>query len=531
MANRIAKPPLLGSPEGFPLSLGVKILLPVLLVFLVSSLVLYSFYTARIREQGLGNLKNRLETFAASKAAELSGPLWNFQDTLVESLMHSYRDNPDLHSITLYDADGKVVIREAAGNGKPEFTILTTEKPLTRKVENDLLTIGRLVVQYHDDSLRAERENRRFAEMQPAVLLTLIVIAATWLILHFTVGRPLHRLKMSLRRNAANNPRKPLVWDSRDELGQVVAEYNSLLREVEQQTGKLLKNNSVLERQIAQRKVAERQLSRAHEELEQTVTTRTMELRRANDKLIRLDAQRSAFLSSASHELRTPLAAILGFSKLMQKNFTKYFAPHAGELGLSDKSATIQENLDIIAQEGDRLTRLINDLLDINKIEAGQMEWRDTLINVPDEIRRAAETMRPQFENNGAVALEVDVPEAVPALLFDPDRMQQLLLNLLSNAYKHTDHGRVAISAGVAGGNIRITVSDTGRGIAPGDLGHIFRKFYQSHTNELGKPIGTGLGLPICRSIVEHYGGTVSAVSKPGTGSTFTVELPLPRPD
>lgn len=527
MRGRLTKSPLLGPPEGFPLSLGVKILLPTLLVFLSTSVVLYYFYTERIREQGLAGLENQLEVFAASKAAELSGPLWNFQDAVVESLMRSYTDNRDLHSITLYNADGEVLMRESDSGGRADGTILTAEKPLTRRVGDETLTIGRLEVRYHDDNLRAEQAARRKEETGPAVMLALIVLAAAWLVLHFTVGRPLHRLKMSLRHNAANNPRKPLVWNSRDELGQVVAEYNAMLREVEQQTERLLRNNAVLERQIAQRKVAERQLSKAHEELEQTVATRTMELRRANDKLVRLDAQRSAFLSSASHELRTPLAAVLGFSRLLRKQFKKHFAPHAESLGLARRSAVMLENFQVIAKEGDRLTRLINDLLDINKIEAGQMEWRDTLINVSDEIERAVKTMRPQFEGNSAVRLDVDVPEAFPALLFDPDRMQQLLLNLLSNAYKHTDQGIISVTASLSGGIIRIDVADTGRGIRQKDQKCIFQKFYQCASDELGKPTGTGLGLPICKHIVEHYGGTISAVSEYDRGSTFSVELPV----
>lgn len=531
MTNRISRSPLFSRPEGFPFSLGTKILLPMLLVYIVTSLVLYAFYTDRIREQEMNGLKNQLEVFAASKAAELNAPLWNFQDTLVASLMHSYRDNRNLYTITLYNAKGDEIVRESVDNTDPGCTILTTKKMLTREVGGELLAIGKLVVQFHDGHLRAALEGRRFPDLQPAALLMVTVGIAAWLILHFMVGRPLHRLKMSLRHNATHNPRKPLVWDSQDELGEVVKEYNALLREVEHQTGKLMKNNAALQHQITQRKVAERQLSKAHEELEQIVAIRTMELRRANEELVRLDLQRSAFLSSASHELRTPLAAILGFSKLIRKNFRRYFAAHAETLGLDDKSEAMMGNLDIIAKEGDRLTRLINDLLDINKIEAGQMEWRDTLINIPDEIRRAAKTMAPQFENNTAVALEVDVPKAFPPLSFDPDRMQQLLINLLSNAYKHTDCGAIAIAASVAKGIIRITVSDTGRGIRPEDLGLIFQKFYQSESNDKGKPLGTGLGLPICQHIVEHYGGRMSVVSTMDAGSTFTVELPVDKPD
>lgn len=525
MARHLPVPPLLG-PKEYSFSLAAKILLSVFMVFLVTSVTLYFFYTARIREQGMENLRNQLEIFAASKAAELSEPLWNFQDTLLASLMRSYRDNGDLHLISLYDSRDKLIMAENPDGRTARHTVLTTSKPLTREVGGEVMTIGRLVVQYHDERIRREIEKRRYADLKPAALLALIVFVSAWFILHLVVGRPLQRLKLSLRHNAQSVDRMPLVWNSRDELGEVVAEYNTLLREVEQQTSRLVKNNAALEKQIAQRKKAERKLARAHDELEQTVATRTMELREANKKLVRLDTQRSAFLSSASHELRTPLAAVLGFSKLVRKAFAKHFAPLAPELGLGEKSGVILANLDIIAKEGDRLTRLINDLLDINKIEAGQMEWRDTLLNVPDELARALETMAPQFPANGPVRMETDIAEWIPPMLFDPDRMQQLLLNLLSNAYKNTDRGEIRITARHEGGMTRIAVSDTGRGIPERDLEPIFRKFYQSETGRMGKPGGTGLGLPICRHIVEHYGGSISVKSKLGHGSTFTVELP-----
>ncbi|WP_272701156.1 sensor histidine kinase [Desulfovibrio sp. Fe33] len=518
----------LGPPEAFPVSLGVKILLPVLLVFLATSIILFSFYTARIKMQGTTALMNQLEVFTASKAAELSGPVWNFQEDVLETLMRSYLDNHDLHRIILFDAKGRELFREGEGDDHPEHSLLTAVKPLTRNVGGELLTIGNLEVQYHTDQLAADLRQRGYDDLIPAGVLLAVVMTATWLVLHFIVGRPLHRLKISLRENARNEERRPLVWESRDELGEVVAEYNALLGEVALQTGMLKRNNEMLQGQIAQRKNAERLLARAHDELEQIVAVRTMELREANRELVRLDNQRSAFLSSASHELRTPLAAVLGFSKLVNKAFSKYFAPHAEELRMKDKSDLILANLEVIAVEGDRLTRLINDLLDINKIEAGQMEWRDTLLNVADEIKRAARTMQPQFENNGSVRFETEIPGTLPPLPFDPDRMQQLLLNLLSNAYKHTASGEIRIAAEASPNKIRIEVRDTGQGIPADELELIFQKFYQSECREQGKPRGTGLGLPICRHIVEHYGGSISASSEVGVGSVFTVTLPIP---
>lgn len=190
--------------------------------------------------------------------------------------------------------------------------------------------------------------------------------------------------------------------------------YNTLLYEVEQQTEKLVSVNRALHQEVAQRKEAESRLAKAHDELEDKVALRTVELEEANRRLVDLDKQRSAFLSSASHELRTPLAAILGFSVLVRKHFSRYFMPAATTSVLMKRGKVILSNLEIIAKEGDRLTRLINDLLDLNKIKAGRMEWRDTLLNVEDEIHRSLRTMESTFAQQPEVAVTTDVKSGLP---------------------------------------------------------------------------------------------------------------------
>lgn len=508
-------------------SLALKILFPVLGALVITCIFLFTVYNQRMKDQVMDNLKNQLSTFTASKAAELTEPVWSFQDELVSSLMRSYRDHRDLFRISLYNSDGELIVREFGTDASNYSTILKEERQLKRLVGDDPLTLGRIVVEFHDGAIETYFKQRRRSDIILTVILVAVLGMTVWVVLHFLIGKPLLRIKTSLRGNLACKERVPLVWNSRDELGEVVTAYNALLREVGQQTRSLVQINTALQQEIAQRREAEAKLEKAYDGLELKVAQRTRELERANERLMELDMQRSAFLSSASHELRTPLAAILGFSALIKKNFSKYFMPHADEHALKDKGEVILSNLEIVNKEGDRLTRLIDDLLDLNKIEAGRMEWRDTLLNVSDEVHRSIKTMESTFTNLTGLVLKASVAEHLPPLCCDPDRFQQLLLNLLSNAIKHTDRGEVGIEAEATNGNLFITVYDTGKGIRDDELDSIFDKFYQAGGTDTHKPSGTGLGLPICKNIVEHYNGTISVESQLGKGTRFILAFPM----
>ena len=251
------------------------------------------------------------------------------------------------------------------------------------------------------------------------------------------------------------------------------------------------------------------------------------ELEEANQRLRELDEMKSAFLSSVSHELRTPLTSILGFSKLLNKEFSRNFQPLAvGNEKLVAKGERIQENLRIISHEGERLTRLINDVLDLNKIESGSMGWRDEQLNMNEVIDTAANSVSGMFTQT-TLDLITDVEPNLPAVVADSDRMQQVLINLLNNAAKFTERGTVTLRAFLRFNQIRVEIVDTGAGIHPEDQVRIFEKFHQTRSDTMvNKPKGTGLGLTICREIIEHYGGRIWVESEVGVGSTFIFTLP-----
>ncbi len=269
-------------------------------------------------------------------------------------------------------------------------------------------------------------------------------------------------------------------------------------------------------------------LELARDELETRVAERTRELSEANARLTELDAMKSAFLSTVSHDLRTPLTSVLGFAKIIRREFTRRFAPLAGaDPTLEDKALQIVGNLDIIVQEGERLTRLVSDFLDLSRLEEGRATWQDQPVDLAVLVAEAAASVQGIFLENPAVELRVEAAADLPRLRLDPDRLLQVLVNLLSNAVKFTRAGTVTLGATATPESVRVSVAATGMGIPPAALKRVFDKFYQVGADTLVAEKGTGLGLAICRQIVEHYGGAIWAESEIGAGSTFVFELPL----
>jgi signal transduction histidine kinase len=291
---------------------------------------------------------------------------------------------------------------------------------------------------------------------------------------------------------------------------------------------------------ITERKHKAQVLSTMNADLEDLVRERTkvlvdkaMELKRANRRLMELDELKSAFLSSVSHELRTPLTSLLGFSKIIKRDFSRTFMPLADTDHARSLGGRIQSNLEIIGSEGERLTRLINDVLDLSRIESGQENWRFTEVDLAGCVHRAVSAASGLVSPKPSVRLSVRRLDPVPLVHADSDRIHQVLMNLLSNAVKFTDCGEVSVDVFQdADGMVRVCVEDTGCGIRNRYLEQIFDKFHQVHKGDTltEKPSGTGLGLAICRQIVEHYGGRIWAESRLGRGTVIHVSLPPADP-
>jgi signal transduction histidine kinase len=225
---------------------------------------------------------------------------------------------------------------------------------------------------------------------------------------------------------------------------------------------------------------------------------------------------KSEFLANMSHELRTPLNAIIGFSEVLSEQMFG---------AINDKQA---EYLKDILDSGRHLLSLINDILDLSKIEAGRMELEPSEFDLPATIENSLILVRERANRHG-ITLAHSIDERLGTIRADERKVKQVLLNLLSNALKFTpEGGRIDVRAKLQNGAAEVSVTDTGIGIAPEDQAKVFEEFRQVGTASK-KIEGTGLGLAISRKFIELHGGTIGVTSEPGVGSTFAFTLPLPR--
>ncbi len=264
-----------------------------------------------------------------------------------------------------------------------------------------------------------------------------------------------------------------------------------------------------------------------------------------------VDRMKTEFISTVSHELRTPLTSVLGFAKLISKTYQRAIQPVLPDQAETQRAAKrIEENLAIIISEGERLTRLINDVLDIAKMEAGKIEWHMGSVAMHEVINSAIAATASLAEEK-QLSVHLSVSPTLPPIWGDNDRLIQVVTNLVSNAIKFTPQGSIEIRAMcvtdmrtiapqhprlpadllrpplVQAPWLLVSVQDSGVGIAAEDLGRIFQKFQQ--VGDLAyRTRGTGLGLTICKEIVEHHGGFIWVESEPGHGSTFSFVLPVP---
>lgn len=260
-----------------------------------------------------------------------------------------------------------------------------------------------------------------------------------------------------------------------------------------------------------------RAYSRELEAKSKALEAATAELRAANNRLRELDRMKDDFISTVTHELRTPLTSIRALSELLLDD---------PRMDLSDR----RRFFGIIVAEAERLTRLINQILDMAKLESGRAEWVTGEVDLATMIRESVDSVDQFFRGKG-VAVELHLPETGPVIQADRDRLVQVMINLLSNAVKFVPDsgGRVAVTLAVDAGQARIEVADNGVGLNPDELDVVFEKFRQGGNTLTDKPQGTGLGLPISRQIVEYFGGRLWAESEPGQGARFIFTLPLPR--
>ena len=278
-----------------------------------------------------------------------------------------------------------------------------------------------------------------------------------------------------------------------------------LLAATRESKNELERQSAALQQRTAELHQTSEQLQQRNAELE----VRGRELEEAN----RLKAE---FMSNISHELRTPLNSVMALSRVLKKN--------AAERKSSEES----EYLDIIEHNGRQLLGLIDDILDLAKIESGRVDLKPGPLSLSSSIDAIADGLEPLAEEKG-VQLQKEIPDDLPELVTDEKSLHHILRNLLGNAVKFTEQGAVTVTAKHTEDTIVVDVTDTGIGIAEADLPHVFEKFWQADATLSSKHDGTGLGLTIAFETAKMLGGRLTAASRPGEGSTFTLELPIRR--
>jgi signal transduction histidine kinase len=363
---------------------------------------------------------------------------------------------------------------------------LAEERKQPTPAENSLVAMVR--IRMPTKSIEEGVHWNRAMLMATALVTAILIMIGSWLIVRYIIVKPVKHLKEVSDAISAGELNVRSEIQTGDEFEDLSHAFNRMLRNLVSMQDQWRKVNADLDRKVD-------------------------ELAQANMALYESNRLKSDFLATMSHELRTPLNSILGFSEVL-----------LGGESLSDKQQRWVSN---IRTSGQRLLNLINDILDLAKIEAGKMHVRVEEFNLHDVCDGLLNMFRPMAEKKN-IDLRGQIDPAIPTLRQDVTKLQQVLQNLLSNAVKFTpEGGRVLLRAEADARHVVLTVSDTGVGIAPEEQDLVFQKFRQSQSPLTREHAGTGLGLSIVRELCKLLGGEVTLQSELGRGSTFTVRLPL----
>ncbi|MCK6571770.1 PAS domain-containing sensor histidine kinase [Myxococcota bacterium] len=236
-----------------------------------------------------------------------------------------------------------------------------------------------------------------------------------------------------------------------------------------------------------------------------------------------LEDLKAGFLAAVSHELRTPLTSLMGFNKLNLRRLVRHVRPHLAEAPEEARTALqkVLSDMEVMASEGERLGRLVNDVLDLSKLEAGKLRLNFETIDVPAIVAGAVQATSTLYQGRHLLVVP-DLPEVCPEGWGDRDRLSQVVVNLVSNAIKYTERGEIRIAVSVGHEELTVSVRDAGAGIPPDEVPRIFERFRQAGDAQKGRPAGTGLGLPICKELVHLHRGRIWVESTLGLGSTFS---------
>lgn len=453
------------------------------------------------------------ERLAQIFALGMQQPLWDLNQDAALPLFASLLGDERITALAVRDAKfGAFLAQEHPERRKGR------QFKLTRDVVYNGSVIGYVSIEMDSGQLDAEiaRSRATFGwTVLGQLLLSLLLIVA---LLQVRLLAPIRRLMHESQLLAQRQLNQPFEWHRDDELGQLGGSLESTRRALQALFHEIETQNRALEHDIERRVQIEKELQCHREHLEELVRERTEELTVAKERAEVANAAKSTFLANMSHELRTPLNAVLGYTQILKR-----------DKNLDERQTA---NLNTIQQSAEHLLTLITDLLDLSKIEAGKLELYEGLVALPAFLQLIADIIRIKAEQKGLHFAYEPGPGLPPAILADEKRLRQVLLNLLGNAVKFTDHGQVSMQVrsvplDASHAKLIFEVRDTGVGISQEQLETVFHPFEQ--VGDVQRRFGgTGLGLSISRQLVRLMNSDIHVASRPGKGSVFSFEIQVP---
>jgi two-component system phosphate regulon sensor histidine kinase PhoR len=479
----------------------------------------YLFTGSSVYLQNMQNIKNDCEKFLSvlkarnieSEFLEQLDDSFNSYIALTENLIFYYQHNPeDLETINA---------KKNRIDSLLENAIVSKIDLILEKEEDRINKMSEELGQLHYSTL--------FFNLTFALLLFLISIVYSF-VMYKSIVEPLEEIEKGTKKIAEGEFGFSLKVKSEDEIGKLALEFNQMSQKLLEFKNKIEAHEKELEKTVEKRTKELREKVRELTEAKTALTNMMADLDETNKKLLeaqkklkksfrelkKLDVEKDRFISIAAHELKTPMTAISGFAQLLKN-----------EKIIEDKERR-EKYLKIIEEEIKRLSKLVTDVLDLSRIDLGTIKVFVEEVNVKEILNEVKDEMEELAKEKG-LYLNIKIDEKVSTIFTDREKLKRILVNLVSNGIKYTEKGGVTIEAVKEKDKVRFCVCDTGIGIPKEHFKKIFTRFYQVASPHTRKVTGSGLGLSICKELVELLGGRIWFESKLGKGSKFYFTLPI----